>query len=245
MSPEKAIESRKTTRQMAVALVEDLEHFRSLLSQVDIRSAEIRRAAAQVRRLLIEGDISTVAQCRTGRVEILAPVIDGYVAESSRTQYRHFVTGGVPVCGTMLSHFVFQLGAKGPRSDFDDPANRRPVTLDRYLKQSALCFEGHWITRAAIVKYAANVASGVHSGQPKSKDDLALARMRNEFSLSRQGGAVITMPRAPEAQADFRHSPDSIDVVQYELLCTVHHVVNSPRVQHLEEVIHAELGAAN
>ena len=241
MPSELAERARKETHEQAIALVEDFARFRAVLASKSLSSSDVRGMAPHVRRLLIEDDLRKVADPRVGRLQITAPVIGPYVVQSASTPFRIFVTGGINVAGYMQEMFVVRYGpGNGPLGPLGNPGDRMSLSLDRYLSQDALCFDGQWIRRRDIIKFVANYASSVHSKRAPSEVDQLLARMRNEFGMSSQGGAVVTMPRPPALQGEYKHQPDQIDVAQYEMLCTVHHVLQSPDVHRLEASIRTE-----
>jgi hypothetical protein len=192
--------------------------------------------------MLVEDDLGRIAAPRTGRIEILAPDNEPQYLACQIAPYTLFVSGGVKIGNMSLRSFTFHSGQHFAGGIRVDPDARRVLRLDGYLKQDVLFFEQRWINRKAVIKYAANVASGVHSGKTESPEDVLLQRMRNQFSVSRQGGVSIQVPQPSAPNDDFVYRPDFIDVVQYELLATVYFLVHSPTVERLEAAIRAELG---
>lgn len=59
------------TKGQAVALLEDLAHFREILSRPNPFRGDLRRISATLRRLLIERSITMVAGPRIGRLHFL------------------------------------------------------------------------------------------------------------------------------------------------------------------------------
>jgi hypothetical protein len=73
LSKERRKSLLNTTRDAAIAFVEDMEHIRTLIAQEDISRADLRRLSATLRRLLVEGDISNIAAPRIGKIKLKAP----------------------------------------------------------------------------------------------------------------------------------------------------------------------------
>ena len=66
------------------------------------------------------------------------------------------------------------------------------VRLDGFLSQKILCLGGEWVSRGAVIKYVANVASGVHSTVPEDPEHLLIARIRNCVTQKKSGKNVQT-----------------------------------------------------
>lgn len=118
------------------------------------------------------------------------------------------------------------------------------LQLDGFLKQNVLCYRGDWVSRTEVIKYVANVASGIHSGRAKEREELILARIRSSSSFSVRDGGIHLELFSHGIDVDettFKHAPDGIDPVLVELLAAATFLADSPFVGNLEAAIHAEL----
>jgi len=116
--------------------------------------------------------------------------------------------------------------------------------LDTFLTQKVLCYRGAWVSRSDVIKYVANVGSGVHSGLPKEGVERILAHIRGAVSYSvRNGGVHLDLfPKGVDMDDEsFRHVPDAFDPVLAELLAAATCLVESPFVTKLEQVLGTEL----
>ena len=116
--------------------------------------------------------------------------------------------------------------------------------LETFLTQRVLCYRSAWVSRSDVIKYVANVASGVHSGIPKDAAERLLGRIRGAVAYSvRNGGVHLELfPQGVDVDDDsFRHLPDAFDPVLVELLAAATFLVESHFVRELEGVLRIEL----
>jgi hypothetical protein len=108
-----------------------------------------------------------------------------------------------------------------------------------------------WVSRRSIIKYVANVAFGVHSTAPKSREDTILALIRALSHIRRDvaGGSVhIQIPdpqlgQVPQETNFKTIAPDSIHPVLIELLATARFFVESPDIYTPTDHIHRSRSA--
>jgi hypothetical protein len=60
-----------------------------------------------------------------------------------------------------------------------------------FLRQPVFFIHGKWITRNQVIKYVANIGSGVHSGTPQTEDEKRIASIRNSARFSTSSMSVI------------------------------------------------------
>jgi hypothetical protein len=73
LTAEQQAEMIAKTRNAAIALLEDLDHLRNMAKGWHHTSAELRRASALLRRLVIDGDLHKVAAPRIGKILLRIP----------------------------------------------------------------------------------------------------------------------------------------------------------------------------
>jgi hypothetical protein len=266
MSKKSAAERLIETKPGAAAFLEDLGHVRDIVRTSDKADAgEIRRLSNVLRRLLIDngGDLRSIAPPRIGRFTI-ASFDNGPVLKSeARKPIAFYQSGGGAIFGVYVRAALIeanQLGEPpGPRPlpDFD-PERTISLPLDNFLAQKLICYRESWATRGQIIKYVANVASGVHTGTPRESFELLLNRARRAVSYSMQ---QISVPDGSTAEAlnlaadmdvihsnadlPFRYDPGHVDPTLVELLAVAQLLLNSPDIAKLESVIRAEFRLQN
>lgn len=241
-------ERLEATRDAAVALLEDVQHLRTVLGRQEPSRGEVRRISSVMRRLLVEQDLLRVAAPRVGRVLIDAPDNDPWYALAERYAYFFFISGGFTAYGT--SHRALQAihvpaGVAEPEHRNFDVEKRVPVSLDRFLSQRVLCWYGEWVSRSDVIKYVANVAHGVHSGEAKKPSELLLEEMSRCGSLSPEK-LTVTVALKPQYRPTCHRDPlrygrDSIAPVLLELLAATEYFAGSDDLAELEAVITAEV----
>lgn len=240
-------EMRRVTHDAAIAFVEDMDHIRGLIAQKEISRTELRHLSAILRRLLVEGDISNIAAPRMGRMEIKAPD-NNPIYKNKNLNYLHiFVSGRANIFGWkgVLIIWVTPPGVEGagmfPGETNFDPSRTIDLPLKNFLSQKVIFSKGQWVSRKAVIKYVAQVMSGVHSGAPKTPDDIFLDRIRqgNSVSKSKSGKSELWL-RKRETAADnggLVYRKDEIDMTLIEILATARFLAASPDIAALEKMI--------
>lgn len=225
--------------------MEDLAYLRSLSDTKDPVKADIRRSSAVLRRLLIDGDLNKVAAPRIGRVHLQALDNKLLYASSRKEPFPFLMSGGTSIFGIWVRcAMVERAGHPRPLPKEFDPDRLIDLRLHNFRKQNVLSFEGQWISRAEAIKYVANVSSGVHSGKPKTDVDHLINRLRHAVTLSVDNG-TLTIAFNPDVfhktDLPIQYNPEEIDPVLFELMVTVHMMVNSPDIICLDTEIAKEL----
>jgi len=236
-----------STRESAAALLEDIAYMREVVARVDPSAGELRRMSGVLRRLLIDRDITKIAAPRIARFHFLAPDNAPYYKFGDKHPPTFFGSGGASAFDMILRAFWMVPTVLDDKEAFElakhHPEATVELRLDGFLSQNVLCFLGIWISRAQVIKYVANKASGVHSDAPADGIEVALSRLRRVVTYSRKTGMHFHMDRANVAsEPAFRYAPDAIDPALWELLCTMHFILKSEGTAKLEAAIRAELG---
>jgi hypothetical protein len=243
LASEKAAELVRATRDKALAFAEDVPHLRELLEKPDQTRGEIRRVSAVLRRLLVEDDLKGIAAPRNGRIELLAPDNNPAYKVIKPENTAFFLSAGAKVLGIELRAAMHA----HPALKFEnfDPDKRVKLSLDDFMKQRVLFWQGRWITRSAIIKYVANVAQGVHSGTARDADELIISDARKRMAIGFDKDGMLTILMAVEPQEvkekPFELSASAIDLALLEIFSTVRFLIESPQVIELEGIIAKEL----
>lgn len=250
MSQDHRKERLALTREAAAALVEDLQHIREVLGRTDPSRAELRRLSVTLRRILVERDLSNVAAPRIGRIKLKAPDNKPIIKSNKKLPILFFGSGGVEIFGFEVRCAMAEQGAKArPLPDFH-PDRVIDLRLDGFLSQPVLCFQGDMVSRARTIEYIANIASGAHSGSPKTatanKQNAyrILSRIRSVASYSMKSGVFTIAMNASattSGHAPFKYTPDAIDPVLLEMLAAAQYLVISEDTAKLEQVVLKEL----
>jgi len=250
MSKEK-VELIAETKDAAVAFYEDFRHLQLIAQERDTSAAALRRSAAILRRWLVDGALQRVSAPRVGRINIQTIDNNPIYRVTRQGKVVNFVSGGANVHGVYLAALTSAQGNNASPEDFH-PDSRIAVSINTFIKQKVIFTEGEWRTRLEVIKYVANVDSGVHAGQPKQPFEETLGRFRVQASVTLEDGAPDggKMPTIalgiglPASDSDLlRYDPTRINGVLLEILATVSFLLASPDVQTLVSFIEKEIGA--
>jgi hypothetical protein len=240
------------TRGAAMALVEDLPHIREVVNRPDPDKGELRRLSNELRRLLIDngGDLRDVAAPRIGRFKLLSFDNNPVFKAERKEPFAFYQSGGAAVYGVHMRAATLVKGPKVRALENFDPDRTLPLDLDNFLSQKVLCLNGKWASRRECIKYIANIASGVHSGQPKDTEHLLLNRIRHvaAYEIGNHGANVVgaklrfNTDAFSDSEMEFAYSANSVDPVLIELLASARLLTMSPDIEKLESSIKNELG---
>lgn len=250
MSKDK-VELVSETIDAAIALYEDFRHLQRVTQERDTSAAALRHCAAILRRWLVEGALQRVAAPRVGRINIQTIDNNPIYRVTRQGKVVNFVSGGASVHGVYLAALTSAKGDNVSPEDFH-PDNRIEVSIDTFIKQKVIFTEGDWRTRLEVIKYVANVDSGVHAGQPKQPFEEILGRFRVQASVTLEDGAPdggqmplislgVGLPASDSGL--LRYDPTRINGVLLEILATVSFLTASRDVQTLVSFIEEEIGA--
>jgi len=158
----------------AAAYLDDIAYLRGAIEK-PTDAAEVRRLSAVLRRLLIDRDIQTVATPRIGKIKIPTPDNSSFYKFAKTHPVRLFASGGAKIFSrTTEQMFAFDAPNVSSMIELAKQANltvaneslavsRNKIDLafDSFLSQKVLYLRGDWATRAAVIKYVANVSSAL------------------------------------------------------------------------------------
>ncbi|MER9436551.1 hypothetical protein [Mesorhizobium sp. M0618] len=249
-----------STRGAAGAFVEDMEYLCEAVERKETSRGEIRRISAILRRLVVDRDLGIVAGPRLGKITITAPDNRAFYRVAEKLEYLIFVSGGAKVFEAWIDRInvlITDRPANASEADVakkllaklptDDRATWKvQLTLDQFAQQKVLFYRGCWVTRQQVIKYMANISSGVHSGAPTEKFDLALAQLRHSTGVTITGPTSVNLDvfkgGLHSQETAVTHSRDSVDLVLVETLAAATWLTDSPRVLQLENAVREELG---
>jgi hypothetical protein len=237
------------TKEAAAAFVEDMAHIRELRAHEGKLPGQIRLLSGVLRRLLVDNDLRSIAPPRIGPLSICAPDNGGIYRAARKQPVFMFASGGVTVFQCNFRAIVGGVGCEFVHEKDYDQSKTVHIGIDGFLNQNVLALNNEWLSRRHVVKYVANVASGVHSSSPQSNEEKLLSRLRAGFKFQSHeaGGAKIGVNGAAfsniDSQVPFRWSPNEVDIVLIELLAAAHFLSISPDIQKLETLITSEFGS--
>lgn len=236
-----ATDRRAATRDAANALVDDLEHMRSMLSRADYLPGDIRRLSAQLRRILIDSDIQKIASPRIGRIHIESPDIDDLIRSGDRQPW-HFFSGGLAL--DSFAYFAVDHYPHREKYPFDQ-AKRVRMSLRQFLGQRVIFYQNVWATRRDIIKYVANKAHGVHTTRVQHPVDIMLRHVRGLVTLNLSvtpASATFTIIDNDDifSEVHFDGDPSHFDLVLMHLISFAILLTRSSDVVRLEKKIRAE-----
>jgi hypothetical protein len=262
------------TYDAAKAMIDDLDHIREIIAKPVPTSGDLRRMSNLLRRLLIDsgGDLRKIAPPRLDhRLHLLAPKLDASVG-----QRQPWYFASVGTFGLFGSRQSTDIVVPDPQSKTIAPPVSPPYTqsrrleytlsgrpippsesniektvslpLDRFLTQPVLYYAKKWIGRADVIKFIANIASGVHSGTPK--EDIVyenLHQIRQIFALLIEDGKVTLRIHHPFNLLDGEKPIDvdqfGLDYALLQIMSAARYLVLSPDVLVLEKIIASETRA--
>ena len=234
---------RAKTREAAVALVDDMEFLRTVLANDAPTAGDIRRMSAQLRRILVDAAIDKIAAPRVGKITFQAPAIDQIVRSNRATPYAFLHVGPATIFGVRMAMGAIDRAGTARAAINYNPDGTTQLDLEHFMSQGVIVFEGDWISRREVVKFIANVAEGVHSGENKDDRDRLIARARHAIKFSVENGTptfVANTRVAALASLPPLLSKTALDPVLIELWAAAEMLVQSPDVQALEAYINAE-----
>jgi hypothetical protein len=256
LSEEEKHALKSATAETARVLVEDLEYIREVVAKPGPIPRDIRHLSNLLRRLLIDngGDLRKVSPPRLDRrLHLSSPDMTALYKRARKEPWPFLSAGKADIFGITIDAWAANPTPK--QTEGYEPGKIIQLPLDNFVGQKVICFESEWVTRGDAIKYIANVAHGVHSGNPKEPKHELLKRIRYVATIKFDGppgpnppanGAfqmpMLTFNPAAIAKDDKPLAIDrnALDFVLVQLLSTAQYLTNSPDVQELEAIIKKE-----
>jgi hypothetical protein len=236
---------RYQTREDAAVLLDDMEFMRESIQKDQIRSGEIRRMSAILRRFLVDGMIKKVSSPRTGKINIICPDESKFVISNKKQKFLFFGLGFIKIFGIYVACPTIE-NSNNPRNIDFNPEQSVSLTVDEFKKQNVIAFQGVWITRHDIIKFIANKAGGVHSDERREKPkEKIIQSVRTTVNVKLYNEAIILCSNISSfvsTQIPSIIDRSNVDWVLIELLSTASFLVNSPDIYELEKFIKREMG---
>lgn len=255
MTPEKKRELLLATHEAAAAFAEDIPHIRQVINRQDTDRGDIRRLSNVIRRLLVDGggDLRDIATPRIGRFTLSSPDNSWVFKQERNVPFPFYQSGGATVFGIFLRAPMFDNNNRNTQGL--NPENVVALPLDNFLSQKVMCLKGKWASRRDVIKYMANIASGVHSGTAKEDSHLMLNRMRRVATyaaipvpdhLEHVPGQLMpsikfNVDAFDDSDLPMTYDAGHIDPVLVELMAAANYLVQSPDVIKLEAEVAKEL----
>jgi hypothetical protein len=182
------------TRAAASTFVEDMGYVRETLDSAGkITAGELRRLSAVLRRLLIDSDLRSIAPPRISRLSLLIPDNEPIYRAARKQSVGTFQSGGIHI----FNHEVRAIVTSRTGNFAIDPAFDKnktiTVSLDGFINQRVLAQNDKWATRGQVIKYIANISSGVHSKSTKASPlppesfEILLSRISKSLIFAKEG----------------------------------------------------------
>lgn len=251
MTDAEKLAMKEATQDAASVLIDDLQYIRALVEQEQPDAGDIRRLSAQLRRIIVEGDLRKIAAPRTGKIEIQAPDLRAIYRANDDKPFAFVAADEFSTHGLQLGTLTMEHGSGARTIPGYQPGARVPLRTEVFQNQRVLCLNGNWVSRGDIIKYVANVAHGVHSGEPKESAHLLVRQIRHAMTIEMinaspgPGIPPLDMPKinfdhqpvfSPE-DPPLQPNPKNLDVALIHLLSTAQLIVLSPDVILLEKAI--------
>ena len=183
LSDEAKEKMRIETHGAALVLADDLRHIRTVLRKKFPTAGDVRRLCAQLRRILLERQITAVAAPRVGRIRFEVPYSPRFMESADRSDCV-FATATIPkIFG--VTHRGFIGIASSPSSNLRDATMAEAILrLDGFLADKVIWAEGQWVTRQDILKFVAYHDYGVHFTGKKEPIFDVIRRNKRTFTMS-------------------------------------------------------------
>ena len=238
-------EWRKKTIEAAAALIDDLKHFRKIINSDLVTAGDIRRLSAQLRRFLVDGALEKVAGPRVGRIRIPAPASQKFRDANAAMKIPFLGLANVRIFGVNIASAMLDVGdGLIDRGIEFDPNARIDLSVDDFMRQGVIILDGDWITRRDVIRYIANVADGVHSGDIKDDRERLIKRARHAMAVKVKGETPTIIANIAALATDdlpLNADPNKVDWVLIELLAAACFVCEAPDIIALEAFISNEL----
>jgi len=268
LSPEEKLSMIAATYDAAKAMIDDLEHIRETIAKPLPTSGDLRRMSNLLRRLLIDngGDLRKIAPPRLDRrLYLAAPASCPEAGSEQPWIFASFGSGGLfgfrpevrfvfhdPGPTRIVAPLVSPPYVDAPRAEFslygaDREQEHEIITLPLrgFLTQQVLYYGRRWISREEIIKYVANVASGVHSGDRDRDEVFNLLHQARQmcavYSFEGKPSLRVYQPmRIVNSETPLDIDKDGVDFVFMQILSSARYLSMSPDIIALEEIIRHE-----
>ena len=194
----------------------------------------------------MEDDLLSIAAPRIGKILLISQDNTPIYRAESTEPFPFGCTLGATLFGAYFSAMIIEKNRFGRSIPNFNPDAKVLLRLESFLTQKVLCVWGQWISRRAVLKYMANIASGVHSGSPQTGEELAIARARCAAWVKMEDNIpAVTFNGVglEDGSPEPKYGPDLLDPVLLEVFATAHFLVSSPLVSELEEIIRKEVSS--
>lgn len=220
-------------------MVDDLAFFREVLAKDAPTAGDLRRMSAQLRRILVDAVIEKIAGPRVGKIRLLAPVIDEVENLNREAPFIYVGVGHVDMFGVQVAMAIVDRDGGRALKTFH-PDMRQELTLEQFMKQGVIVLEGTWVSRRDVLRYIANIAEGIHSGEPKNEKERLIRRARHVSKMSLEDDTpTVSMNVAllTEIEIPPLLSKTDVDGALIELWAAADLLTRSPDVLALEAYI--------
>lgn len=240
LDPEIAEALRLRSRDSAAAFLEDFDHTRDLLSRKLPTRTDARHLSAILRRLIIEGDLQTIANPRVGEISIIGP--DLSLAYLSVAQKKPIAFYAIAFLGLGTETIYSVRKSLFDNFDHSSKIGKKAINIDKYRDQSVIWFDGKWISRREIIRYVANEKSGIHSqGERKfNNEHISLIETTMEIRTTEEI-YKISMLDPPSIAPRSTYRPDTLNPVLLEIILSANAIFTSPDIIELAACVRKEI----
>ena len=231
---------RASTHDAALVLVDDLQHVRQIVTQEMHSAGDVRRLSNQLRRILVEGDLRKIAAPRLGKIEIDAPDLRHIYRADEKKPFLFIAADGLQTHGLQMAAMRMDEGPNAREIPGYHPDQMVRLRIETFQNQKILCVRGAWVTRADVIKYIANVASGVHSGDAKEPAYKLIRKIRHACIVTVNNGVPSISFNIEVLASDdppISFNPAVIDIALMHLISTAQFLTSSENVIELGRLI--------
>lgn len=222
-------------------IIEDIDYLYELGSSGRQIASEARMASVIIRRLILDKELQRAASKLKQKLFLMLP--------PELPDKRELQDKGILYAHTALSiignsqYYGFRCDAVRFYLDVREDIGFKRCTLDEFVKQSVLYYHGSLISRADLLRYAANKDGGAHHGDKyvRNEDIITKAKGCIAFSPLDDGkfNLQVELSRLLNVHEEVYPSKNSVNLIHLEILSSARLISHCPVVQTLKsKLIH-------
>jgi hypothetical protein len=243
LSVEERERRRAETLPAAKNLIDDLEFFREVFGHPTPRKRHIRQISVQLRRLLLDGQLKSVAAPRCGRLKLATPDNDQIFRDNLNKKvvavgFSRMFDINTPMVNCMTRDEISSSNSANPMLWLlkgEKPT--KLVTIDQFLSEIVLKYDGIDVNYGDIIKFICYHDFGAHATGKMNPKFQAIQQFRNAISVGIKNDKVEIII----SDIDSLEQPGLIlDYPQVILFSISAYIIKSDEICSLEDAIKSE-----
>lgn len=217
-------------------IVDDLETLHELCTSGRQVASELRHVSVIVRRLILDNELQKAASLVDHRPHLML---------SPELQPRHeYQNNQILIAHTAMGmigggyHHGFSSDAGCMYWDVREDVGLMACKIDAFRKQKVIFYHGTYITRADILRYAANKMGGAHHGTRKVKNEDIISKAIGAFVFKpiedEKFSIGVELTRLLNVHEETFPNKDAVNLVHLEVLSSARLISHCPNIRTLK-----------